>query len=130
MEKKMFYGAPPNSFQKARLLRNGTTRQEEILWESLRKNKILGVRFRRQHPIGTYVADFYCHSAKLVIELDGPDHNSPAGKEYDAERTFNLNVNGLKVIRFSNHQIDQNLTEVVVEIAKAVQESFTKIEKL
>jgi very-short-patch-repair endonuclease len=122
MEKKMFYGATSSSFEKARWLRNNTTKHEQMLWEYLRKNKILGARIKRQHPIGTYIADFYCHAAKLVIEVDGANHNTTDQKLYDEERTFNLKINGLKVIRFSNEQIEQDLSNVIAEITKQVQE--------
>jgi very-short-patch-repair endonuclease len=122
MEKKMFYGATPNSFEKARLLRKNTTKHERILWEYLQENKILGVRMKRQHPIGTYIADFYCHTAKLVIEIDGTTHNTADQKLYDEERTFNLRMDGLKVIRFSNTQIEDDLNSVINEITKHVQE--------
>jgi very-short-patch-repair endonuclease len=125
MEKKMFYDATPNSFQKARWLRNNSTRHEQLLWECLRKNKILGVRIKRQHPIGTYVADFYCHAAKLVIEIDGVSHNAADQKLYDDERTFNLSINGLKVIRFSNDEVEHDLTGVISEITKHIQERMT-----
>jgi very-short-patch-repair endonuclease len=120
MEKKMFYDATPNSFQKAKWLRNNSTRHEQLLWECLRKNKILGVRIKRQHPIGRYIADFYCHAAKLVIEIDGVTHNTTNQKLYDEERTLNLNINGLKVIRFSNDEVEHNLTGVVSEVTKYV----------
>jgi very-short-patch-repair endonuclease len=130
MEKKMFYDATPNSFEKAKWLRNNSTKHEQILWEHLRKNKILGVRIKRQHPIGTYIADFYCHTARLVIEIDGPVHDSADAKSYDEERTFNLKLDGLKVIRFSNEQIEKDLTNVIVAITKEVQERMKDTEKL
>jgi cyclase len=130
MEKKMFYDATPNSFKKARWLRDNTTKHEQMLWEYLQKNKILGVRIKRQHPIGTYIADFYCHAAKLVIEIDGTVHDSADAKSYDEERTFNLKLNDLKVIRFSNEQIEKDLTNVIVAITKEVQERMIDTEKL
>jgi very-short-patch-repair endonuclease len=122
MEKKMFYDASPNSFQKARWLRNHSTKHEQILWECLRKNRILGVRIKRQHPIGTYIADFYCHAAKLVIEIDGVGHNPVDQKLYDEERTFNFGIDGLKVIRFSNQEVEHNLNNVISEITKHIEE--------
>lgn len=65
----MFYGAPPHIFEKARELRKRTTPAEQKLWEHLKKKQLKGYRFRRQHPIFNFIADFYCHSAKLVIEV-------------------------------------------------------------
>jgi very-short-patch-repair endonuclease len=122
MQKKMFYDATPNSFEKARRLRSHTTTQEEMLWNWLRRNQVLGVRIKRQHPIGTYIADFYCHAAKLVIEIDGRNHNNADQKLYDMERTFNLGIEGLKVIRFSNDQVEHDLKNVICEITKQVKE--------
>jgi very-short-patch-repair endonuclease len=122
MDKKMFYDATPNSFEKARWLRNNSTKHEKMVWDCLRKNKILGVRIKRQHPIGTYIADFYCHAAKLVIEIDGAIHNNADQKLYDEERTFNLKINGLKVVRFSNAQIEDDLNCVMEDITKHIQE--------
>ena len=118
----MFYDATRNSFEKARWLRNNTTKHEQMLWHYLRKNKILGVRIKRQHPIGTYIADFYCHAAKLVIELDGASHDSTDQKLYDKGRAFNLKLDGLKIIRFSNEQVELNLNSVILEITKHVKE--------
>ena len=118
----MFYDATPNSFEKARWLRNNSTRHEQMLWDCLQKNKILGVRMKRQHPIGTYIADFYCHAAKLVIEIDGVSHKTTDQKLFDEERTFNLEIDGLKVIRFSNDQVEHDLNRVICEITKHVQE--------
>jgi very-short-patch-repair endonuclease len=122
MERKMFYDATPSTFENARWLRINTTRHEEILWEHLRKNKIHGVRIKRQHPIGNYIADFYCHAAKLVIEVDGASHNSADQKLYDEERTFNLKLEGLKVIRFSDEQVEKDLDNVIGQIKKEVHE--------
>lgn len=116
----MFFGATPNSFQKAKWLRNNPSKHERILWDRLRNKQILGVRIRRQHPIGTYIADFYCHAAKLVIEIDGKSHGTEKQRAYDAERTFNLRLDSLKVIRFSNDQIDDDLDRVIAEISKHV----------
>ena len=120
MERKMFYDAKPNSFEKAKLLRNNTTKHEQHLWECLRNKKVLGVRIKRQHPIGTYIADFYCHCAKLVIEVDGVSHNSADQKLYDEERTFNFTTLGLMVIRFSNVQVEHNIDYVLREIARCI----------
>ena len=73
-EPNMFYGASNLIFENAKLLRNRLTLSESLLWEYL-SNKQLGVKFRRQHPISRYIADFYCHEVKLIIELDGSIHN-------------------------------------------------------
>ena len=120
--RKFFYDATPNSFEKAKWLRNKSTRHGEMLWECLRKKQIFGLRIRRQHPIGQYITDFYCHRAKLVIEVDGDAHGSPEQSHHDQERSFSLSLDGIKVIRFSNTEVEENLRTVVEEITKNVRE--------
>ena len=121
----MFYGATPNSFEKAKWLRSRSTKHEKMLWQYLRKKQVLGVRIKRQHPIGTYVADFYCHAAKLVIEIDGVGHNRTDQKLYDKERTFNFEMAGLSVLRFTNYEVEHNIDAVLQEIAKHIGSSRT-----
>jgi len=94
----------------ARRLRKAATPQENYLWyDFLAKYP---VRFQRQKPIGNYIADFYCHKAKLVIEIDGSQHYSREGLSHDAFRTEQLEEFDLKVIRFTNTQIDREFREV------------------
>jgi cyclase len=114
-EKRMFLGAGPNIFQKAELLRASETRPERMLWSYL-SNKKLGVKFRRQHPILNYVVDFYCHSHKLAIELDGDVHDSKEAQAYDQLRTEELEQNGLRVIRFKNHEVRNRIEDVLKAI--------------
>ena len=73
MKRKMFYGADPAIFDNAKALRNSLTHEEVIFWNKLKD--IFQFKFRRQHPISIYIAGFYCHKLKLVIEIDGPIHN-------------------------------------------------------
>ncbi len=113
----MFYGAPPHIFEKARELRKNMTEAEEILWKYLKKKQLDNCKFRRQHPISEFVADFYCHSTKLVIEVDGGSHNLKERKFADSERTRIMNTFGIKVLRFYNSQVINNVDEVV-EIIK------------
>ncbi len=109
---KMHKGAPKIIFQRATDLRNASTHAEEILWNYL-KGKPLGFKFRRQHPYGLYILDFYCHAAKLVIEVDGPIHEKIEVREKDIERQQNIESDGLKVIRFSNDNVERNFGEVI-----------------
>ena len=74
IERTMFYGASPNTFDKARLLRNNMTEAEKIVWDKLKNRKVFKARFRRQHPIGSFLVNFYCHEYKLAIETDGEIH--------------------------------------------------------
>jgi very-short-patch-repair endonuclease len=110
----MFYGTQPITFENARRLRKEMTGAEKILWDCLSKKQLNGARFRKQHPIGDYIADFYCHKFKLVIEVDGPIHDQQI--EYDAIRTKEMAKAGIKVIRFSNAEIIGYLDTVVERI--------------
>jgi very-short-patch-repair endonuclease len=104
-EISMFYGAKPSVFEKARILRQSMTEAEKILWEFLSKNKVIGFRFKPQHPINRFIADFYCHALKLVIEVDGGIHNTIENKEYDISRTVELERFEIEVIRYTNEQV-------------------------
>jgi very-short-patch-repair endonuclease len=87
---------------RARLLRQESTPAEEALWELLRDRQLLGLKFRRQVPIGSYVADFYCHEMRLVLELDGEVHEGDRQKAHDINRDHNLAALGYRVLRFTN----------------------------
>ncbi len=106
--------------QKIRELRNNMTIQERKLWRVLRKRNINNCRFRRQYPIGNYIADFVCREKKLVIEIDGGQHNEPETIKYDEDRTRYIESKGYKVIRFWNNDIDNNLDSVYLEILKVL----------
>ena len=112
----MWKGAPAEIFLKAKELRDRMTTAEQILWEAVKGNKLNGQKFRRQHPIGLYIVDFYNHKNKLVIELDGGYHENEEQKIKDVEREKNLNFNGLKVIRFKNELVINNLPFVLEKI--------------
>lgn len=120
----MWKGAPESSFVKAKALRKDETQAEKILWEKLRNSKLKGYKFRRQHPIGLYIVDFYCHQLKLVIEIDGDYHNIQEQIEKDKERTRNLETDGLHLIRFSNKDIMENLEKIISEIMIKTDEIF------
>ncbi len=115
-DKELFLKATPQIFHKGRELRKIMTTAEKILWNELRGKKINNLRFRRQHPLAKFVVDFYCHSKRLVIELDGTVHDSNEAKEKDKSRTDALNEMGLKVIRFKNEEVLDDLDRVVRRI--------------
>jgi len=117
-QKPMYYGASVSTFQKARQLRNKMTPEETILWERLKGKQLCGVRFRRQHPIYTFIADFYCHEAKLVVELDGKIHLKTVGE--DKERTRIMNDFNIKVIRFKNEEILSDIEKVIKQLTYSV----------
>jgi very-short-patch-repair endonuclease len=96
------------------------TEAERKLWSALRGAMMEGHSFRRQHPIGNCIADFWCADARLVVEVDGGQHNSPKGLMRDARRTALLNAQGIKVIRFWNNDVLQNLNGVFLTIRDEV----------
>lgn len=111
----MFYGAKRTIFQNACELRHNMTLAEKFLWTRLNKSQ-LGVRFKAQHPIDIFIVDFYCFKYKLIIEVDGKIHLSQ--KEYDEGRTAELERLDLKVIRFSNEEVLNDIESVVEKIKK------------
>ncbi len=89
---------------------------ERLLWQALRGKQINGHRFRRQHPIGQYIADFACIEQKMVVELDGGQHQEQLA--YDEQRTNFLRTHGWQVLRFWNNDVLDNLTGVLSTIAE------------
>ena len=126
----MFYGATPFIFEKAKELRRKTTEAEQILWEYLKEKKLNSLRFRRQHPIFQYIADFYCHEAKLVVELDGAIHDSEENKKYDINRDYVMRNFELEVLRFRNDEVYHNINEVLNKISGVVIESRKAIKRV
>jgi very-short-patch-repair endonuclease len=116
----MYYNAKPSIIEAARLLRENMTKSEELLWEKLKGKQIWGLRFRRQHPIDIFIADFYCHRVKLVVEIDGEIHNLQ--KDYDIGRTAEMGKYDIKVIRFTNEEVENNIEKVITYIESIVKE--------
>ncbi len=116
----MFHGASNLIFENAKELRNKQTETELILWNILKDYKLNGFKFRRQHPISNYIADFYCHKAKLIIEIDGEYHNNKEQILIDKERTAYFIEIGLQEIRFSNKQILFEIEKALIEINKII----------
>ncbi len=110
----MFKGAKPSTFEKAHALRHDTTEAKDILWQAFRK--VCGCKFRRQHPVKKVILDFFCNEKNLAIEVDGSAHDGAFAKEYDENRTFELENMEIKVIRFSNEDIKTKLDEVILKI--------------
>ena len=120
------HGASKKTFEKTKELRKNSTKAEEILWEYLRNRKLNDAKFRRQHAVLNYILDFYCHEFKLGIELDGNFHNSSFDKEYDRLRTKNLNTIEIKIIRFYDQEILDNVENVLSIIKMHLTKSPTK----
>lgn len=121
----MFEGANHLVFGFAKNLRKEMTDAEKILWMHL-KSGVQGLKFRRQHPIGIYVADFFCHKLKLIIEIDGSIHDLEEIKIYDEEREKCLIGLGYKIVRFSNEQVYNNLEFILAEINLIIKEKSQK----
>jgi very-short-patch-repair endonuclease len=101
----------------ARQLRREQTDVERKLWHALRGRRFHGFKFRRQQPIGPYIADFVCFEGKLVIELDGDQDGSNTGLAYDMARSRRFNKDGFRVLRFPNHELRENFDGVLDGIA-------------
>jgi len=110
--------AGPNLFRFARLNRKAPTLAESILWHHLKNRRLMGSKFRRQHPIACYIVDFYCHESSLVVEIDGNYHFSKEQIQYDSRRTHELGALNIKVIRFKNEDVIENTDFVLGEIRK------------
>ena len=107
--------------ERARELRRDSSRAERICWEQLRAHRIQGIKFRRQHPIGRYFADFACPSRRLIIEIDGEHHADQI--EADARRTAELERAGWRVIRFAASEVVQNPESIWVAVQLAIDSS-------
>jgi very-short-patch-repair endonuclease len=116
VEYPMYFGAKPKIFKLAKELRKLETEAEKQLWSRLKKNQIMGLQFRRQHPINRFIADFYCPKIKLIIEVDGSIHGLPEYQVHDLGRNDVLNDFGITVIRFTNEQIIENIDSTVEQI--------------
>ncbi len=100
------------------MLRENMTASEKLLWERLKGKQICGIRFRRRHPIFIFIADFYCHEARLVVEIDGEIHNQQI--EYDDGRSAEMEKFFIKIIRFINYEVENEIDEVIESITNAV----------
>jgi len=116
MADNLHKGADPKLFYYARLNRKVQTEAEKILWHCLRNRKLQGFKFRRQHPIAHFIADFFCLESNLVIEIDGSYHDEREQQEYDEGRTFELEEINVKVLRFTNEEVIRDTEFVLKEI--------------
>ncbi|MFA5973568.1 MAG: endonuclease domain-containing protein [Lentimicrobiaceae bacterium] len=114
------FGAKRELFENARDLRKCETEAEKILWNALRSRRCEGLKFRRQHPVQQFILDFYCHEYLLGIEVDGSVHETEDAKEYDLNRTAELENLGITILRFNNEQVKNNLKGVLLEIRNKI----------
>jgi len=120
LDKGMYFRAKPATLETASLLRRRMTHSENLLWEKLKGKQILGLRFRRQHPINFFIADFYCHEVKIVVEIDGEIHDQR--EEYDDGRSAEMERFGIKVIRFTNGEVKNSIEKVINSIEQVINE--------
>ncbi len=107
-------------------LRKRSTPSEQLFWEAVRNNKLLGRKFYRQYPLfferdgktAFVVADFYCHKPKLVIEIDGKSHDYQ--KDYDEMRSYMINLVGINVLRFKNGEVENNIQKVLNQLKEVI----------
>ncbi len=118
----MFYGVNGIIFENAKNLRNNSTNDEMILWVRL-KEHFPFYKFRRQHPLSNYIADFYCHKLKHVLEVDGSVHFGEANQKLDKQRQKALENLGLTVLRFTNDQIKTSIEIVIKKINEFIKNS-------
>jgi very-short-patch-repair endonuclease len=111
----------------ARALRHNMTAAEKRLWLFLKSKQFHGYKFRRQAAIGAYIVDFVCFQAKLIIELDGGQHNEESHKQYDDQRTIWLEAEGFKVLRFWNHDVFENIEGIAEVIWRAFQDEVAEL---
>jgi very-short-patch-repair endonuclease len=118
LDKTMYFRATPEIINIARMLCENMTASEKLLWERLKPKQICDIRFRRQHPIFIFIADFYCHEAKLVVEIDGKIHDQQT--EYDDGRSAEMEKFFIKIIRFTNYEVENKIDEVIEKITNTV----------
>ncbi len=104
----------------ARQMRGDMTPAEARLWQQLRANRLCGLHFRRQQVLDGFIVDFYCHAAALVVEVDGPIHDGR--KDYDQARDELMTVRGLRVLRVTNQQVNENIAATLAAIRQAAAE--------
>lgn len=113
-------GAGPHLFKYARELRKRQTAAERIVWEMLRDRRFHNLKFRRQHPIFDFIADFYCHNLNLIVEIDGGYHDLPKQVVYDQERDQYFEDYSYNVIRFPNKDVLVDLESVKNRLRKYI----------
>jgi very-short-patch-repair endonuclease len=110
---------PKTKIRLARNLRRNQTKAEQRLWQQVRSRRLNGCKFRRQVPIDNYIADFVCEDAKLIVELDGGQHDD--NKQADDLRTKNLEDFGYHIIRFWNNEVLENMDGVLLVLLQALE---------
>ncbi len=113
--------------ERARELRKTMTRQEVKLWVRLRELRTLGFHFRRQSPIASYIVDFECRRARVVVEIDGNQHGLAEHRIRDERRDLTLKALGYRVLRFTNQDVDRNMDGVLATVHKAITSDLNEL---
>ncbi|MCD2167213.1 endonuclease domain-containing protein [Comamonas koreensis] len=113
--------------QQARALRQSPTTAEQLLWRHLRNRQLAGAKFRRQHPLGPYNLDFVCLEHGLEVEVDGGQHADLQAQAYDQQRSAWLQQQGLRVLRFWNHEVVQQTNEVLAHVLQALTPALSRL---
>ena len=121
------YNRTPHKAKRQRL-RNDATKAERLLWWRLRGKQIDGMKFRRQYGVGEFVIDLYCPAAKLAVEVDGESHFDPASRLRDDKRREFIELFGIRVLRFTNPQVYEQLDAVIEEIWRVAKERIVRME--
>ncbi len=116
-----------DTLTRAKHLRQTSTSAEETLWSHLRDRRFLGLKFRRQAPVGPYVVDFLCHEMRLVLEVDGSIHLEPHLISHDQNRDANLQALGYRVLRYSNEQLQDDLDSILETLRRLYQTRTAKL---
>lgn len=111
----------PSTLEKRRKLKKNQTESEIVMWDKLRAERFKGIKFRRQYGIGEYIIDFYSPKLMLAIEMDGKQHYEEEGLEYDKIRTEYLNSIGIKVIRFKNEEVLNNIEKIMRKLGEEIE---------
>ena len=114
-EFRLHYGASTDLIDLSKKLRKNMTPSEKVIWHELRNNHLRGYKFRRQHAISLYIVDFFCLEIELVVEIDGGIHECEKIKEKDVNRKAELERLGLKVIRFGNEEVMNDIEGVIIK---------------
>ena len=116
------FGAKREIFENAKELRKKETEAEKAFWKAVRLRRLDGLKIRRQHPVKQFILDFYCHEYLLGIEIDGSVHENEEAKDYDLNRTAEIENLGITILRFKNEEVLSKLPKVINEIRKKVEQ--------
>jgi very-short-patch-repair endonuclease len=116
----IYFNSTVKMLDNAHILRKNETYCEKLLWQELRNCKLKGLKFRRQHAIDRFVADFYCNELKLIVELDGNVHELLEQKVRDEDRTLEFMKLGLKVVRITNEEVLEDISTALEKILRVI----------